>query len=401
MLGRIRFFVFLPLIILASTGAFYYARWSLDKTSPEVHLNGLEDDKHYAGTIPCCITGNDDYKVQDISISLDDKPLVNHYKVNGKQFEYNFSIASQPLPEGQHVLKVQATDASRNKNESVKECIFFIDNTPLQAALVKVDQDPKVFQGHTLHIQFQVNKEIKEAYLEALSEKYPCFAESTHAPIYECFVPIKCDEVPSEYLFYLVIIDKVGNRIVLENKFQVVMYPFKKQTLTIQPDKIKEEKEQGLPEKDLEEALEKATAQSIPKKLWHGAFDIPIDMRGTSTDFGTLRTTQDRGKYRHNALDLLGVPRSVVWAPQDGILVIKERYEHSGNTVVLDHGYGLLSLFYHLDSFGPDKVGDLVKKGKPIGTIGKTGYASGYHLHWEKRLRNIQVNPLQWTKYDF
>jgi len=42
-----------------------------------------------------------------------------------------------------------------------------------------------------------------------------------------------------------------------------------------------------------------------------------------------------------------------------------------------------------------------LKKGKPIGTVGKTGYASGYHLHWEIRVDNVAVDPMQWTKHNF
>jgi murein DD-endopeptidase MepM/ murein hydrolase activator NlpD len=68
----------------------------------------------------------------------------------------------------------------------------------------------------------------------------------------------------------------------------------------------------------------------------------------------------------------------------------------------LIHGWGIFSLFYHLDSFaGNYAVGDYVKKGNPIGKLGKTGYASGYHLHWEMRINNIEIDPLEWTKPGF
>jgi len=108
--------------------------------------------------------------------------------------------------------------------------------------------------------------------------------------------------------------------------------------------------------------------------------------------------TQYKGKYAHNAVDLVAQPKSCVWAAHDGIVAIKERYGHAGNTIVLDHGCGLLSCYFHLDSFADINVGDFIKKGRPLGTLGMTGFASGYHLHWEMRLNNIQVDPLQWVK---
>lgn len=61
----------------------------------------------------------------------------------------------------------------------------------------------------------------------------------------------------------------------------------------------------------------------------------------------------------------------------------------------------VFSLFYHLEDFSKVEVGQKVAKGNPIGTIGKTGYATGYHLHWEMRINNIAVDPMQWTKQIF
>lgn len=401
MLTRFRWYVLSPLIIFGILIGGYYARSVFDRTPPHLTLVGIEDGGTYAGDVPCVVTGADNYKVAQLSIFLDEKPLISHYKINRKRFEYPFLIATKPLPQGKHMLKIEATDGSSRKNELRKELTFFVDNDPLQAAFVKVDGDFKVFQGRTLHVQFQVNKEIKEATVETLSNTYPCMRESARSMVYECFIPISCEEIPNEHLFKITIVDKVGNQVNLENKFVIVMYPFKKQLLAIGSSKIKEEEELGKPEKDLEIAVEEATEQSPKEKLWHGEFYVPVEMRGISTDFGVLRTSQERGKYRHNAVDLLGNPRAVIWAPQDGVVVIKDRFVHSGNTIVMDHGCGVLSLFFHLDSFGNVNVGQKIKKGSPIGTLGKTGYASGYHLHWEMRVNNVQVDPMQWTKSGF
>lgn len=103
----------------------------------------------------------------------------------------------------------------------------------------------------------------------------------------------------------------------------------------------------------------------------------------------------------HKALDVINLPKSVVWATQDGVVALKERYDVSGNTVVIDHGHGILSLFYHLDDFADLEVGQKIAQGKPVGTLGKTGYATGYHLHWEMRVRNNPVDPMQWTQETF
>jgi len=164
---------------------------------------------------------------------------------------------------------------------------------------------------------------------------------------------------------------------------------------------LKEEKEIGLPAAGREKVFAGLAAKSPKQKLWRGTFCLPIDVARITCDFGTIRTTQEKGRYVHKALDLINLPRSVVWATQAGVIVLKDRYEDTGNTIIIDHGFGLLSLFYHLEDFAAVDVGQTIAQGNPIGTIGKTGYATGYHLHWEMRLNNIAIDPMQWTKPTF
>ena len=61
-------------------------------------------------------------------------------------------------------------------------------------------------------------------------------------------------------------------------------------------------------------------------------------------DFGTIRISQEKGKYTHRAVDLTNQPKSVVWAAQSGIVKIKDRYAMTGNTVVIDHGWGIITI---------------------------------------------------------
>jgi murein DD-endopeptidase MepM/ murein hydrolase activator NlpD len=118
-------------------------------------------------------------------------------------------------------------------------------------------------------------------------------------------------------------------------------------------------------------------------------------------DFGTIRISQEKGKYTHKAVDITNQPKSVVWAAQSGIVKIKDRYAFTGNTVVIDHGWGIITLYFHMDSLANINIGDKINQGNPVGTIGETGYASGYHLHWELRVNNIPVDPMQWINPTF
>jgi murein DD-endopeptidase MepM/ murein hydrolase activator NlpD len=164
---------------------------------------------------------------------------------------------------------------------------------------------------------------------------------------------------------------------------------------------MEQEKVLGADNKRLGDALETITKESPHEKLWRGPFVMPIDSPRVTCEFGTIRTTTEKGRYMHKGLDIVNLPRAVVWSPQDGVVVHKERYAFTGNTVVIDHGWGILSLFYHLENFSEIQVGQKVAKGNPVGTVGKTGYATGYHLHWEMRVNNVQVDPMQWTRASF
>src|SRR5690606_14663134 len=209
---------------------------------------------------------------------------------------------------------------------------------PLQAVFLRASSPYKVFQGRTLHVQFQANKEIKHAFVKTLSRTYECFAEAKNSYVYECFIPIECEEQPNEYLLSLEVEDKVNNIIRLDNKFQVVVYPFKKEVLTVAAEKVQEEKTLGKDGKGLEAEIAQLSIQSPREKLWKGPFCAPIEIQGVSCDYGTIRTTQHKGRYAHKAVDVINAPKSVVWAQQNGVLVMKKRFAPSGNTVIIDHG---------------------------------------------------------------
>lgn len=376
-------------------------RYFFDTSVPTISVVGIEQNGFYAGDVPCTVVTSDGYKVKDLSLFLDTKSLVSHFEIGRSHDEHAFTITSKTLTNGPHVLKIEVRDASYRQNSATEEVTFIVDNRPLQAAFVKSTNDLKVFQGKTLHLQFQVNKPIKRATVSTLAKTYTCVPEADNSLIYECFIPISCEEQPNEYLLTIAIDDMVGNTMTLETKFQVVQFPFKQQNLAIAAEKIKEETESGKPEKELEDLLAALVEKSPRKKLWRGSFYTPVDSKRVSTEFGTVRVTQHKGKYAHKAVDLIGNPKSVIWTTQDGIVIVKDRFVHSGNTIVVDHGCGVFSLFYHLDSYANIEIGDSIRKGSPVGTLGKTGYATGYHLHWEMRINNVPVDPLQWAKNDF
>lgn len=370
-----------------------------NKTNPEVAIIGVDQNKSYAQDVAITVKGSSPYKVACLSIWLDGNPIQKDLKINRQSFECPVTIPLQNVADGQHTLSCHIVDGTKNANKASIDRAFCVDNLGLQAALVSTVHDHKVQQGRCLHVKVQTNKPTVSATVKALSGQYECFAKNKNGIVFETFIPIECEQVAQEYPFCIEVKDGVGNKVLLEDVFQVIAVPFKKKFLHVQNNRLQSELEYtSLQERDLEAAVEGITRNSVKEKLWTGSFDVPIMMTRITTEFGVIRTSQERGRTVHKALDLVAEPYSVIWAAHNGIVVLKDRFTHSGNTVILDHGHGVISMYYHLHDFADIQVGQHVKKGNPLGRMGMTGFANGQHLHWEIRVNNIAVDPMQWTQ---
>ena len=71
-----------------------------------------------------------------------------------------------------------------------------------------------------------------------------------------------------------------------------------------------------------------------------------------------------------------------------------------GKVVIIDHGLGVFSSYYHLSEMAVE-AGQEVERGHPVGKVGSTGLSTGSHLHWEIRVGGVYVDPLRWTQQAF
>jgi len=369
---------------------------------PEVVLRGIEKDGCYAGMINCAIKSDNGYKISEISVFLDNKELElrSSKKVGARKFEIPFRLDTLNLANGEHSIDIESADASYHRNKSKEKWNFYVDNIPLKAAVLYPEY--KVDQGRTVHVRVQSNKRLDKAQIKFLENLYDCYPESDFSNVYECFIPIDCELAANEYMMTADIQDCVQNSVKLASKITVNSVTFPKQRgFTVAKEKLEEEKEVSMNNRILEEALEKWIKDYPKKKLWAGNFENPIEIKRVATPYGEIRTTTEKGRYLHRAVDIINHPKSVVWTSQNGKVIIKDRFLMTGNTVAVDHGLGVVTLYCHLEDFADIEVGDYIKKGNPIGRLGMTGYANGYHLHWELRVNNVAVDPFEWTKKTF
>ncbi|MCL5742647.1 MAG: M23 family metallopeptidase, partial [Acidobacteria bacterium] len=138
--------------------------------------------------------------------------------------------------------------------------------------------------------------------------------------------------------------------------------------------------------------------KSEPRILWSGPF-IQLGNSKVESQFADVRSYIYKGKkvdqQVHLGFDLSVTAHVPVVAENDGRVVHASDLGIYGNCVVIDHGYGLQSIYGHLSEISV-KVGDMVKKGQVIGRSGSTGLAGGDHLHYSMQLDGVQINPVEW-----
>jgi hypothetical protein len=131
---------------------------------------------------------------------------------------------------------------------------------------------------------------------------------------------------------------------------------------------------------------------SAPEKLWDGPFVRPVPEPANSA-FGTRTILNGQPRNPHSGADFRSPSGTPVKAPNSGRVALVATYYFTGDTVVIDHGLGLFSLFAHLSTIDVHQ-GDLVKAGQAIGNVGATGRATGPHLHWAVRANGARIDPL-------
>lgn len=142
--------------------------------------------------------------------------------------------------------------------------------------------------------------------------------------------------------------------------------------------------------------LDAAFALVAPEPRWSEPFLLPLEGRDTS-GFGLPRRYGVGGNVSyHLGADLAAPTGTPILATNDGIVRVAGFYPIKGGLVVLDHGQGVTSLYFHQSALDV-AVGDVVVRGDVIGRVGSTGLSTGPHLHWEMRVDGVPTDPMRWV----
>jgi len=140
------------------------------------------------------------------------------------------------------------------------------------------------------------------------------------------------------------------------------------------------------------EKVKRVYAAADTRRRFEAAFQRPVESPSHGS-FGVRRVFNDQPRSPHDGVDLAAREGEPVVAAAPAVVALAENLYFSGNTVILDHGRGLFTFYFHLSAIDV-RPGEEVAGGQRIGAVGATGRATGPHLHWGARLHGARVNPL-------
>lgn len=198
------------------------------------------------------------------------------------------------------------------------------------------------------------------------------------------------------YPLRLNLVDQEGVSVTIAANLQIIAGGYGYQNISINNSELLspavENEERAL--------LVRVTTPFTAEKHWDASLSLPAAAT-MNARFGTLRSYNGSAYDRyHHGVDFAGATGTPVLAAADGVVVLADMLNIRGRTTVIDHGWGLYTVYAHQNSIQAS-LGEQVATGQVIGAIGSTGRSTGPHLHWEVWINGVNVDPMQWVQQVF
>lgn len=271
---------------------------------------------------------------------------------------------------------------------SVLLCLLIANQ--LDAAQLLLNKQSFI-QGQTIQAQIEVTQPVSQNTFFFQNKRYPVFKLAPHK--WEVIIGTDISTSTGNYPLNYLGKSTNGNIIKLATTISIEAGQFRRSIIQIP----KAKKSIAAPSKITSEAniIGPLFNQKTPVKLWHNYFGWPVQGQIT-TPYGANRV-YDNGamSWWHRGVDIYAPQGTPVLAPNGGRVVLSRAFASHGQTIMIDHGHSVVSIYNHLSKRLVQK-GDLVKKGSKIGLVGDSGIATGPHLHWGISVGNVRVDPLFW-----
>ena len=269
--------------------------------------------------------------------------------------------------------------------------------TALPASIARLDLTPQVLvEGKTGRIRITTTGPATVA-ISFLDREIPV-AALPDGTSHLAFASIPLGMAPGIYAMTITVTEATGAVTPLTFNVQVNSGFYGVQSVNLPDSKLElltpgvEDNERGI--------LDRITAGFTSERYFDGPMGLPAAASMFSA-FGARRVYNGQPLERyHTGADFAGAPGTPVLAATAGRVVLADTLNIRGVAVVLDHGWGVYTIYAHMNDRYVS-IGDFVQSGQTLGTIGSTGRATGAHLHWEVWVNGRPVDPMQWTLEGF
>jgi murein DD-endopeptidase MepM/ murein hydrolase activator NlpD len=253
---------------------------------------------------------------------------------------------------------------------------------------------PESSQGSLLLIEVKSAKPLAELQGGWDGQSIPFWVEVASDVQRKGLVGVDLEKPPGEYELKVTGQTASGEKVSCSARVTVRMGRFATEKLQVGKQFVEPSPEQIKRADGERQKLRDIFDRVTPERLWDGKFRTPLDGVTTGSNFGRRRILNGNPGSPHGGVDLPGTTGTPVHATQRGRVALAEELFFAGNTVVVDHGLGIYTLYGHLSEIDV-KVGDALEVGAVLGKVGATGRATGPHLHWGLTVERARVNPLQ------
>ena len=259
-------------------------------------------------------------------------------------------------------------------------------------SILRVALHPQVIQnGGVCLIQVFAAPSLQSVYGEFQGKRIP-MALGAQDGNYEGLIAIDMDGRPGVYKVKITATS--GDRRVYSNitALKVKKADFGTQRLTLPSSMV------DLDRKTLDRVNREARRLQVlfqgfrDERLWRGAFIRPVTGEITSP-FGLRRVINKQPRSSHSGVDIKAPQGTPVKACNRGFVALVDELFFSGKSVVVDHGWGTFSMYFHLAETHAQE-GDQVEKGDILGRVGSTGRSTAPHLHWGVKISGARVDPM-------
>ncbi len=417
-MGKIFSFFLLVILIGLGVGAYFFTR---DMTAPNVAVSpdrpstGLK--REFALTASDAGSGIKSIKVSVLQAQKETTVLQKTYDPAPRQVEEKFLLEQAGLREGQFDLIVVVSDKSifnfgaGNTTRTTKT--MTLDNRP--PVINVLSQAHIIKQGGACGVVYQVNKDVERSGVQVGEYFFPGYKLDNGN--YACMFVFPWNMDPARFQPRLVAEDQAGNERSITFRYQARPTKFKHDTLNVGDEFLQAKMPQfealypdikdpvqlyikvnrDVRKQNVNKLFEFA-AKTSPKMLWDGAF-LRLPNAAPRAGFGDGRTYMYRNQKideeTHLGVDLASLENAAVPAANNDRVIYTGFFGIYGNAVVVDHGWGLQTIYSHLSQIRV-KEGDEVKRGDILGNTGATGLAAGDHLHFGIILHGIEIQPIEW-----